>query len=97
MDRLDDIYLKLLELEPELRSHFIDAVGGSAQLALVIAQKFGIEMSAKDAARVSGLSPSGIRKRFDKIKGKKSPKIAPGITQTGLKVSRKRPSRKRPK
>jgi len=95
VDRLDDIYLKLLELEPELRSHFINAVGGSAQLALLIAQKFGIEMSAKDAAHVLGLSLSGSRKRLGKIKGKKSPKSDPESVQIGPKVTRKRPSRKR--
>ena len=91
----DDIYLKLLELEPQLRSHLIDAAGGSAQLAIVIAQKLGIDMSVKDAAHVLGLSPSGSRKRLQKIKGKKAPKSDPESRQPGPKVPRKRSSGKK--
>jgi hypothetical protein len=96
VDRLE-AYLKLIELDEGVRKHLIELAGGSEQLALRIAQNLGIEVSAKDAARVLGLSPSGSRKRLTKIKGKKSPKSDPRITQTGPKVSRKRPSRRKPK
>jgi hypothetical protein len=97
VDRLDEFYLKLLEVDQELRTVFINAAGGSGEFALVIAQKFGIEISAKDAAHVLGLSPSGSRKRIGKIKGKKAPESDTESVQIGPKVTRKRPLRKRPK
>jgi hypothetical protein len=95
VDRLE-AYVKLLELDEGVRKHVIELAGGSEQLALTIAQNLGIEVSAKDAARVLGLSPSGIRKRIQKIKGKKSPKSDPEVTQKRPQATRKRPSRKRP-
>jgi hypothetical protein len=95
VDRLE-AYLKLVELDEGVRKHLIELAGGSEQLALRIAQNLGIEVSAKDAARVLGLSPSGSRKRLTKIKGKKSPKSDPEMTPKRSKVTQKRPSRKRP-
>jgi hypothetical protein len=90
-----DFYLKLLELEPDLRGHLIKLAGGSGQLAFVIAQELGIVMRPKDAADALGITPSGSGKRLQKIKEKKSPKSDPDSVQTGPKVTRKRPSRKR--
>jgi hypothetical protein len=96
VDRLE-AYLKLIELDEGVRKHLIELAGGSEQLAFRIAQNLGIEVSAKDAARVLGLSPSGTRKRLTKIKGKKAPKSDPEVTRKRPKVTQKRPSRKRPK
>jgi hypothetical protein len=92
-----DIYLKLIEFDQGVRNHLIEWAGGSKQLALLIALELGIKVSTKDAAQVLGLSQSGSRKRINKIKGKRSPKIAPKSVQNAPKVSLKRPSRKRPK
>jgi hypothetical protein len=99
VDRLEA--LKFLEFDEEVRKRLIELAGGSEQLAFRIAQILDIEVSAKDAARVlesAGvkLSPSGIRKRIQKIKGKKSPKSDPEVTQKRPQATRKRPSRKRP-
>jgi hypothetical protein len=96
VDRLE-AFVKLIELDEGIRKHLIELAGGSEQLALRIAQNLGIEVSAKDAARVLKLSPSGTRKRLTKIKGKKSPKSDPEVTQKRPKVTRKRPSRQKPK
>jgi hypothetical protein len=96
VDRLD-FYLKLLEIEPEIRSHLIKLAGGSGQLAFVIAQALDIKVSNKDAVGVLRLSASGTRKRLKKIKGQNSPKNNPESSQPAPKVTRKRPSRKRPK
>jgi hypothetical protein len=96
VDRLE-AYLKLIELDEGVRKHLIELAGGSEQLALRIAQNLGIDVSAKDAARVLGLSPSGIRKRLTKIKGKKSPKSDAKVTRKRPEVTQKRPSRKKPK
>jgi hypothetical protein len=96
VDRLE-AFVKLIELDEGVRKHLIELAGGSEQLALRIAQNLGIEVSAKDAARVLGLSPSGIRKRLTKIKGKKSPKSDLEMTQKRPKAIQKHPSRKKPK
>jgi hypothetical protein len=93
VDRLD-FYLKLIEINEEVRNHLITLVGGSKEFALLIARDLGFEMKGKDAAAVLGLSESGSRKRIKKIKGKKAAKIVSKVTENGPKVTRKRPSRK---
>jgi hypothetical protein len=40
-----NIYLKLLEMEPELRSHLIKLAGGSKELASLIAQALDINVA----------------------------------------------------
>jgi hypothetical protein len=90
-----ETYLKLLEIDPELRNHFIGLAGGSEQFALFIAQELGIQVRKKNAAQVLGMSYSGARKRVDKIKGKKAPKSTTESLPNAPKVTRKRPSRKR--
>jgi hypothetical protein len=96
VDRFD-IYLKLLETEPEVRSDLIKLSGGSGQLAFVIAQALEIKVHNKDAENVLGLSASGTRKRLKKIKGQNSPKNVPESSQPAPKMTRKRPLRKKPK
>jgi hypothetical protein len=96
VDRLD-IYLKLLEIEPEIRSHLIELAGGPKQIAILIAKEIGIRISAKESAEIFGLTLSGFYKRLQKIKGENLPKLDPELPKNVPKTTRKRPSRKRPK
>jgi hypothetical protein len=96
VDQLE-IYLKLIELEPEIRRRLIELAGGPEQIAILIAKGIGIRISAKQSAEIFGLTPSGFYKRLQKIKGENLPKIDPELSKNVPKTTRKRSSQKRSK
>ena len=93
MDQFE-IYLKLIVLEPEIRSRLIELAGGPEVIAILIAKGIGIRISAKQSAEIFGLTPSGFYKRLQKIKGENLPKFDPELPKNVPKTTRKRSSRK---
>jgi hypothetical protein len=88
--------VKLLKRDEELWNDFVQVIGGRKELALEIARSLSLQMSSKNLAQVLGLSPSGSRKRLKKIKGKQAPKSDLVSRPSVPKVTRKRPSPKKP-